>query len=128
MPQNARDGWDLIAAPWHLDEHITDSPVPAGTVATIAPPLHGGTVPSRVAVLERAVADAVAGRSGRWCCPATAPSASPWLPGSSGGTATSPSYGWTRTATSTPRPSPQLAGRFAACGRCWVRTDAEPTL
>jgi arginase len=61
MPQNARDGWDLIATPWHLDEHITDSPVPAGTVATIAPPLHGGTVPSRVAVLERAVADAVAG-------------------------------------------------------------------
>lgn len=48
-------------APWHLDEHIPDFPVPVDTVATIGPPLPDGTVPSRVTVLQRAVADAVAG-------------------------------------------------------------------
>ena len=52
---------DLIAAPWHLDEHIADFPVPVGTVATIGPPLPDGAVSSRVTVLQRAVADAVAG-------------------------------------------------------------------
>jgi len=67
MPDNTSVAWDLIAVPWHLDEHIPDFPVPAGTVATINPPLPeqgdgeaGGAVPSRVAVLHRAVADAVA--------------------------------------------------------------------
>jgi len=58
MPDNA---WDLIAVPWHLDEHIPDFPVPVGTVATINPPLPDGAVPSRVNVLHRAVADAAAG-------------------------------------------------------------------
>jgi arginase len=61
MPDNTRGVWDLIAAPWHLDEHIPDFPVPVGTVATIGPPLPDGAVPSRVTVLHRAVADAVAG-------------------------------------------------------------------
>src|SRR5215467_4643358 len=67
MPDNTSVAWDLIAVPWHLDEHIPDFPVPAGTVATINPPLPeqgdgeaGWAVPSRVAVLHRAVADAVA--------------------------------------------------------------------
>jgi arginase len=67
MPDNTSGGrdlfaapWDLITVPWHLDEHIPDFPVPAGTVATIGPPLPDGTVPSRVTVLHRAVADAVA--------------------------------------------------------------------
>ena len=53
--------WDLIASPWHLDEHIPDFPVPVGTVATIAPPLPDGAVPTRMTVLHRAVAGAVAG-------------------------------------------------------------------
>jgi arginase len=60
MPDNTSGAWDLIAAPWHLDEHIPDFPVPVGTVATIGPPLPDGAVPSRVTVLQRAVADAVA--------------------------------------------------------------------
>jgi arginase len=61
VPNNTSAAWDLIVAPWHLDEHIPDFPVPVGTVATIGPPLPDGTVPSRVTVLQRAVADAVAG-------------------------------------------------------------------
>jgi hypothetical protein len=67
MPDNASGAWDLITVPWHLDEHIPDFPVPAGTGATIAPPLPergdgeaGGAVPGRMTVLHRAVADAVA--------------------------------------------------------------------
>jgi arginase len=68
MPDSTSGAWDLIAVPWHLDEHIPDFPVPAGTAATINPPLPekaggeaDGAVPSRVTVLHRAVADAVAG-------------------------------------------------------------------
>src|SRR5690242_6691622 len=61
MPDNASDGWDLIVAPWHLDEHIPDFPVPVGTVATVDPPMPDGTVPGRVTVLQRVVAEAVAG-------------------------------------------------------------------
>src|SRR5215468_8575335 len=60
MPDNTSGAWDLIVAPWHLDEHIPDFPVPVGTVATIGPPLPDGAVPGRVTVLHRAVADAVA--------------------------------------------------------------------
>ena len=61
MPDNTSGTWDLIASPWHLDEHIPDFPVPTGTVAVINPPLPDGAVPGRVNVLHRAVADAVAG-------------------------------------------------------------------
>jgi arginase len=68
MPDNINGARDLIVVPWHLDEHIPDFPVPAGTAATIGPPLPekgdgeaGGTVPSRMTVLHRALADAVAG-------------------------------------------------------------------
>src|SRR5215470_13021399 len=61
MPGNTSGAWDLIVAPWHLDEHIPDFPVPVGTVATIGPPPPDGSVPSRMTVLHRAVADAVAG-------------------------------------------------------------------
>jgi len=60
MPDNSKKTWDLIVAPWHLDEHIQDFPVPAGATATIEPPLPDGAVPSRVTVLHRAVADIVA--------------------------------------------------------------------
>src|SRR5215467_3510698 len=48
MPDNASGAWDLIVAPWHLDEHIPDFPAPAGTVAAIGPPLPDGGVPGRV--------------------------------------------------------------------------------
>jgi len=61
MPDNTSGAWDLIAVPWHLDEHIADFPVPAGTPAAINPALPDGAVPSRMNVLHRAVADAVAG-------------------------------------------------------------------
>jgi arginase len=61
MPDSTSGAWDLIAAPWHLDEHIPDFPVPVGTIATIGPPLPDGAVPGRATVLYRAVADAVAG-------------------------------------------------------------------
>ena len=68
VPDNASGAWDLIVVPWHLDELIPDFPVPGGTAATIDPPLPekgdgeaGGATPSRMTVLHRAVADAVAG-------------------------------------------------------------------
>jgi arginase len=60
MPDNTSGAWDLIVAPWHLDEYIADFPVPVGTAATINPPLRDGAIPSRMTVLHRAVADAVA--------------------------------------------------------------------
>jgi arginase len=60
MPDNSKNTWDLIVAPWHLDERIQDFPVPAGAAATIEPPLPDGDVPGRVTVLHRAVADTVA--------------------------------------------------------------------
>jgi arginase len=60
MPDNTSGAWDLITTPWHLDEHIPDFPVPVGTAAAIGPPLPDGAVPSRVTVLHRTVADAVA--------------------------------------------------------------------
>jgi arginase len=61
MPDNASGAWDLIVAPWHLDEHIPDFPVPMGTAATINPLLPDGATPGRMTVLHRAVVDAVAG-------------------------------------------------------------------
>src|SRR5579859_1442999 len=68
MPDDTSGDRDLIAVPWHLDEHIPDFPVPTGTAVTIEPPLPekgdgeaGGPAPSRMTVLHRAVADAVAG-------------------------------------------------------------------
>lgn len=55
------DTWNLITVPWHLDEHIPDFPVPAGTAASIHPPMPDGAQADRIAVLHRAVADAVTG-------------------------------------------------------------------
>jgi arginase len=54
------DGWDLIVAPWHLDEHIVAFPVPVGVAETIRPSLPDGPVPGRMTLLHREVADAVA--------------------------------------------------------------------
>ena len=61
MPDHSSGTWDLIASPWHLDEHIPDFPVPVGTAALVDPPLPDGATPTRMTVLHRAVADAVAG-------------------------------------------------------------------
>jgi hypothetical protein len=30
MPDDASGAWDLIAVPWHLDEHIPGLPGPGG--------------------------------------------------------------------------------------------------
>ncbi len=57
---DAVDGWDLIVSPWHLDEHIPAFPVPVGVAETTCPSLPDGTVVERMAVLQRAVAGAVA--------------------------------------------------------------------
>jgi arginase len=61
MPGDSSGAWDLITSPWHLDEHIPGFPVPVGTIAAIAPPLPDGAVPSRMNVIHRAIAEAVAG-------------------------------------------------------------------
>jgi arginase len=53
-------GWDLIVAPWHLDEHIPAFPVPAGAAETICPALPDGPAPGRMTVLHQAVAGGVA--------------------------------------------------------------------
>jgi hypothetical protein len=52
--------WDLVVAPWHLDEHIPAFPVPASATETICPTLPAGPVPARMSLLHQAVADAVA--------------------------------------------------------------------
>jgi arginase len=52
--------WDLIVAPWHLDEHIPAFPVPAGGPELVRPRLQAGSRPSRVMLLQQALADAVA--------------------------------------------------------------------
>ncbi|WP_163508123.1 arginase family protein [Fodinicola acaciae] len=55
----ADHSWDLITAPWHLDEHIPAFPVPAGATEMTWPDLPAGPVPVRMNVLHQAVADAV---------------------------------------------------------------------
>jgi arginase len=60
MADHSASGWDLIVAPWHLDEHIPAFPVPASATATISPALPAGPVPARMTLLHQAVADAVA--------------------------------------------------------------------
>jgi arginase len=57
---DAASGWDLIVTPWHLDEYIPGFPVPVGVAETISLSLPDGPVPSRMTLLHRAVADAVA--------------------------------------------------------------------
>ncbi|WP_029112260.1 arginase family protein [Mycobacterium sp. URHB0044] len=52
--------WDLIVAPWHLDEHIPAFPVPVGASETIFPTLLAESVPARMSLLHAAIADAVA--------------------------------------------------------------------
>ena len=56
----AQDGWDLIIAPWHLDERIPAFPVPAGGAELACPPVPAGSELDRMTLRNRAVADAVA--------------------------------------------------------------------
>ncbi|GIJ56641.1 arginase family protein [Virgisporangium aurantiacum] len=56
----ADPSWDPIVTPWHLDEHLPAFPVPVGATGPIRPDLPAGTVPARMGLLHRAVADAVA--------------------------------------------------------------------
>ncbi|TQS45219.1 arginase family protein [Cryptosporangium phraense] len=61
MPdQRTGHAWDLIVTPWHLDEHLSDFPVPAGAIEVTPPSLPGGPVAARMNRLHRAVADEVA--------------------------------------------------------------------
>jgi arginase len=41
----AANDWDVIVSPWHLDEHLPAFPVPAGTAATVVPPLPASSRP-----------------------------------------------------------------------------------
>jgi arginase len=56
----AANGWDVIVSPWHLDEHLPAFPVPAGTAATVVPPLPASSRPARMRRLFEALADAIA--------------------------------------------------------------------
>lgn len=56
----AQDGWDLIIAPWHLDERIPAFPVPAGGAELACPPVPADSELDRMTLRNRAVADAVA--------------------------------------------------------------------
>ncbi|MBN6039630.1 arginase family protein [Amycolatopsis sp. 195334CR] len=60
MADSTADPWDLLVAPWHLDEHIPDFPVPAAATVVARPALPDGPVPARMSVLHRAATDAVA--------------------------------------------------------------------
>ncbi|HEY6788453.1 MAG TPA: arginase family protein [Trebonia sp.] len=60
MADHGSGGWDVIVAPWHLDEHIPAFPIPAGVTETIRPALPAGPAPGRMMLLHQAVADAVA--------------------------------------------------------------------
>jgi arginase len=60
MPGNTTSGWDLIAVPWHLDEHIESFPIPAGMAATISPSLPAGTRPAGMTRLYQVAAERVA--------------------------------------------------------------------
>jgi arginase len=56
----AQDGWDLIVAPWHLDERIPSFPIPAGGAELACPRVPGGSEFDRMTLRSQAVADAVA--------------------------------------------------------------------
>jgi arginase len=53
-------GWDLVVSPWHVDEHIPAFPVPAGVAETVRPSRPAGPVAARMALVQQAVAAAVA--------------------------------------------------------------------
>lgn len=60
MTDSTNGRWDLIVAPWHLDEHIPGFPIPVGAAETIRPVLPPGPVADRARQVYQAVADAAA--------------------------------------------------------------------
>jgi arginase len=104
VADHSSDGWDLIVTPWHLDEHIPAFPMPAGVTETICPALPAGPAPGRMTLLYQAVADAVARAARPLLLSGDCPTALGRSPGCSAAIAMWRSCGWTRTATSTPRP------------------------
>ena len=105
MADHISGGWDLIISPWHLDEHIPAFPIPAGATETIRPALPAGPVPGRMEPLHQAVAAAVARAARPLLLSGDCPTSRERWPGCSAAIATWRWCGWTRTATSTPRPS-----------------------
>ena len=60
MADHNTDGaWDLIVAPWHLDEHLPAFPVPVDATQVVRPALPAGPVPARMGLLHRAAVDVV---------------------------------------------------------------------
>jgi arginase len=104
VADHSSDGWDLIVTPWHLDEHIPAFPMPAGVTETICPALPAGPAPGRMTLLYQEVADAVARAARPLLLSGDCPTALGRSPGCSAAIAMWRSCGWTRTATSTPRP------------------------
>jgi arginase len=51
--------WDLIATPWHLDEHIPAFPIAATATQAVRPTHPPGPIPARMNLLHQAAADAV---------------------------------------------------------------------
>src|SRR6185295_13754197 len=51
--------WDLIVAPWHLDEYIPAFPIAANATEAIRPALPASPVPARMSLLHEAAVDAV---------------------------------------------------------------------
>ena len=54
------NGWNLIATPWHLDEHIPAFPVPVHAAGPAVPSLPPGPATGRITLLQQAVATTVA--------------------------------------------------------------------
>jgi arginase len=52
--------WDLIATPWHLDEHIPAFPVPVNAAELTVPSLPPGPAPGRITLLQQTIATMVA--------------------------------------------------------------------
>src|SRR5262245_60817433 len=51
--------WDLIVAPWHIDEHIPAFPIAVTAIEAVRPTLLAGPVPARMSLLHQAAVDAV---------------------------------------------------------------------
>ena len=58
--ERATGNWDVIVAPWHLDEHIPAFPAPADTAETVRPALPAASRLHRMRLLYQAVAETTA--------------------------------------------------------------------
>ncbi len=57
---SARNGWDLLVSPWHLNEQIEDFPIPAGAIELTERPDHAVSELDRLIDRFRDAADALA--------------------------------------------------------------------